>query len=382
MSVDVAIVGAGVIGTSLADALVRRGRAVALVEAQAAGAGTSATSYAWINSHKKHPLDYHAINVAGTQAWRRIAEALPDVVTFAGHVEVAESDEHRATLQQRTDRLIALGYDARWSTPAEARERTPLPVADDALVACFDGEGHAFPLRWIAHLTDSLDASGHAERIHGTAATIEPGDGHASVVLHDARRVDATTIVVCAGAGSDRLVASAGGALPLVDPVPDGSAFGYLADVRAADHGVTGLVTTDRVSFRPGEHDTLLVQALDLDSTAAPGVAPLASVAETIRDRVAALLPHTIPEVLAVRVGHRVIPADGRTAAGPIAPGSPVWAVATHSGIVLAPWLAETIADELGGGEPDPLLAGFRPTRFLDAHAHAAVVAPRAAGDQ
>lgn len=378
---DIAVIGAGIIGTSLAAELVHRGRTVTLIEADEAGGGTSAASYSWINSHKKHPLDYHALNLRGVAAWRRIAETLPEVVSFTGHVEIAESDAHRLSLIERTQRLIGLGYEARWSTPGEARARTPLPVPDDALVAIFDGEGHAFPQRWITHLTTELEASGTPVR-RATAIRVDAHDDGARVVLADGDHVDAGAVVICTGARSSDLVASAGAALPLVPPVVDSPAFGYLADVVAPGHGLSGLVTTDRLAMRPGENGTLLVQALDLDCSAQPQVPAPAATAAQIEQRVAAVLPHTRPRIAGIRVGHRVIPSDGRTAAGRIAPGSSVWTIVTHSGVVLAPWLADVIANELHSGYSEPLLAPFRPDRFLKATAHAQLAAPRAPGDQ
>ncbi|MDR7277386.1 NAD(P)/FAD-dependent oxidoreductase [Catenuloplanes atrovinosus] len=371
---DVVIVGAGVVGTALAAALRRRGRSVTLLEAGEPGGGTSATSFAWINSHKKTPLDYHALNLRGVEAWRRIAAEAPDAVAFTGHVSIAVGEAHRASLTQRTERLIGLGYEARWATPAEARARTPVPVPDDALVAIFDGEGHAFPRRWIARLAPAVTPA--------RATRVEAHDAGATVHLADGGRVRAESVVICAGTGTAELVASAGGALPLVPPVVDSPAFGYLTDVAAPGHGITTIVKTDRLGLRPGEDGTLLVQALDLDGTADPRTPPPATVAAEIERRVAAVLPHTRPRVIAVRAGHRVIPADGRTAAGRIAPGSPVWAIATHSGITLAPWLAEVIAGELCGGPAEPLLSAFRPDRFHHTGTHDALAAPRAPGDQ
>ncbi|GAB7044080.1 MULTISPECIES: NAD(P)/FAD-dependent oxidoreductase [Catenuloplanes] len=375
---DVAIVGAGIIGTALAAALARRGRAVTLIEAGEPGGGTSATSFAWINSHKKDPLDYHALNVAGVVAWRRIAAEFPDAVTFAGQVSIATGAAHRASLTARMRRLTGLGYPARWATPAEARARTPMPVPDDALVAIFDGEGHAFPRRYVAHL---LTRPGVTVRT-ATATGVASHAGRATVHLTDGGTVTAGTVVVCAGTGTAALVASAGGTLPLVPPAAGYAAFGYLTDVVAPGHGVTGIVKTDRLGLRPGDDGTLLVQTLDLDGTAEPGREPPATVTAEIAHRVAEALPHTRTRIAAVRVGHRVIPADGRTAAGPVAPGSPVWAIATHSGITLAPWLAETIAAELTGAAPEPLLARFRPTRFQATTGHPPLAAPRAPGDQ
>jgi glycine/D-amino acid oxidase-like deaminating enzyme len=377
---EVAIVGAGILGTALAAALVRRGRDVVLIDDRRPG--TTATTFAWLNSHKKDPLDYHELNLAGVAAWRKVASALPGAAAFEGHVEVAHDEAHRASLDARVARLTGLGYRAQRIDPTQARSLAPVPIAHDAHAAWFPDEGHAFPLRWIARLDAELMASGRCTRILGDAQRVSERGGGAEVRLADGTCVAARVVVICAGNGSPALVTSAGGTLPLVPPVVDGAAFGYLADVAAPGHGITRIVTTDGASLRPGESSDLLMQALDLDAFAEAGVPAPPRVVAALESRVRDLLPHAHPTVERVRVGHRVIPADGRTAAGRIAPGSSVWTIVTHSGVVLAPWLSETIADEVCGADPDPRLSAFRPHRFIDGTMPRQSAVPRAPGDQ
>ena len=61
----IAVIGLGVLGASAARALARGGAQVTVFERTAPGAGTTATSYGWVNSHRKHPRSYHDLNVAG-----------------------------------------------------------------------------------------------------------------------------------------------------------------------------------------------------------------------------------------------------------------------------------------------------------------------------
>src|SRR5262249_1867898 len=78
-SVDVmrvAVVGCGLIGAAVARELQRRGARTIVYEADHPGAGTSKTTFAWINSHDKEPRAYHDLNVAGMEAHLRLqAEA-------------------------------------------------------------------------------------------------------------------------------------------------------------------------------------------------------------------------------------------------------------------------------------------------------------------
>src|SRR2546423_9662797 len=71
--VSVLVVGAGIIGTALADRLASEGVPVTLVDSGDVGAGTTRTSLAWLNSNHKRPRSYHDFNVTGMAAWRELA---------------------------------------------------------------------------------------------------------------------------------------------------------------------------------------------------------------------------------------------------------------------------------------------------------------------
>src|SRR5688500_3832177 len=70
---SVVIVGAGIIGSSLARELVRGGSNVTLVDAGEAGTGTTAASFAWVNSYLKEPHSYAQLNALGLAAHERWA---------------------------------------------------------------------------------------------------------------------------------------------------------------------------------------------------------------------------------------------------------------------------------------------------------------------
>src|SRR5438552_14014148 len=69
------VIGAGVIGASVAYRLAQAGAAVPVLEATRIGGGTSGISFAWTNAHKKPPTAYHDLNVAGMKAHAALANA-------------------------------------------------------------------------------------------------------------------------------------------------------------------------------------------------------------------------------------------------------------------------------------------------------------------
>lgn len=64
----VVVVGAGVIGASVAYCLAQSGAVVTILEAIRVGGGTSSASFAWTNSNSKTPRAYHDLNVARMRA--------------------------------------------------------------------------------------------------------------------------------------------------------------------------------------------------------------------------------------------------------------------------------------------------------------------------
>jgi glycine/D-amino acid oxidase-like deaminating enzyme len=69
----VVVIGAGIIGSSIAYHLAKRGARVTLLERERPAAGTTRNSFAWLNASSKSPRAYYDLNLAGMLGWRRLA---------------------------------------------------------------------------------------------------------------------------------------------------------------------------------------------------------------------------------------------------------------------------------------------------------------------
>jgi len=94
---DLAVVGLGIVGAAAVHAATRAGARVAGIDAGAAGAGTSSTSFAWLNACKKEPEHYHRLNAEGMAVHRELAAELGDDGGHhpGGSLEWTESVEER-----------------------------------------------------------------------------------------------------------------------------------------------------------------------------------------------------------------------------------------------------------------------------------------------
>ena len=74
----VVVVGAGIVGASIAWRIAARGFRVTLIDKAEPGSGASSHSFAWINAGAKEPLRYHNLNRRSLEMWHRFAAALSD----------------------------------------------------------------------------------------------------------------------------------------------------------------------------------------------------------------------------------------------------------------------------------------------------------------
>jgi glycine/D-amino acid oxidase-like deaminating enzyme len=81
----VVIVGAGIMGVSLAYHMARRGTRVTILEKQQPAAGATRNSFAWLNAAGKTPRPYYELNMLGMEGWRRLSlEIGPELLIQLG----------------------------------------------------------------------------------------------------------------------------------------------------------------------------------------------------------------------------------------------------------------------------------------------------------
>jgi glycine/D-amino acid oxidase-like deaminating enzyme len=370
----VVVIGGGIIGACVADALAEAGARVTVLVAGWPGRGTSAASLGWVNSANKGLEAYHRLNAAGMPAYAKLRERLgPDCgVHLDGALNWADSDDRRAELRARFERLRAWDYPVEWVTPEQVMSHLApeLRLDPEAVqgVLHMPAEGWIDAPLLIHRLLEEVRRRGGEIRCEERVQEVLRAAGRVrGVVTERGERISAESVINCAGPEADRVAASAGLRLPMTR-VP-----GLLIVTDRVPVRLRQVVHPPGPSFRPDGGGRVAILTGWTPAGSPDEIAPELSLpppaeATAILAEAARFLPALASaRVEAARLGVRPMPLDGYPMIGmhPDLPG--FYVVVTHSGITLGPVLGPLVAAEVLSGRPEPVLAPYRPERFLKA---------------
>lgn len=365
----IAVIGAGIVGVHVAVALVRRGADVTLIDRGEPGGGTTAGSFAWIDASAPGISPYLELRVLGVQAWRRQAQQLgrPRWLSLSGTLTWARSGDDADTLEEHAQRLEAIGVGPQRLTVEQALRCEPdlhLPP-DVKCVYRHDGEGWVDTGPAIAALVRRGSAAGLRLRTATEVRelSVDPSGRIAGLALASGQRLETDAVVCCLGRFTESLLCTAGVHVPMREPgrgtVP---VAGLVARTTPIPSRVDRVLLADGVLIRPDGSGRLLVSSDAFDAELA-GEVPEPRAGE----RLMALLASRVRRAQEGRAAQtwmclRAVPADLLPVVGRALDG--LYVVATHSGVTLAPALAELVASELLEDCDRDELQRFRPGRF------------------
>jgi glycine oxidase len=367
----VVVIGAGVIGLSIAWPLARRGAAVTVFDQGAAGAGASHAAAGMLAICAEAEPGEEALVALGraSQAmWPAFARELEGAAGVSidlrseGTLLVALTADDQARLQHRLAFQQSLGLPVAWISGSEARRREP-HLAPGIAGAVLSPEDHQVDNRkLVAALRIAAERAGVTIREHCAVERIVVAGGRATgVALAGGTQVAADTVVLAAGAWSRRIEGPAADARPPVRPVK-GQTIALRMDPAAPliDHVVwaPGAYLVPRRDGRLIVGATVEEKGFDTTLTAG-GVLALLEAAWRALPAVEEL---PIDEMW---VGHR----PGSRDDAPILGAGPVEGLvyATghyRNGILLTPVTADAVARLVLDGQVDPVIAPFGIERF------------------
>ncbi|MFJ6269843.1 NAD(P)/FAD-dependent oxidoreductase [Pseudarthrobacter oxydans] len=369
MKQKIVIVGAGVLGCSLAHELTRAGALVTVLDAGEVGSGASAATFAWVNSNDKYPDEYSNLNLLGLQAHEHQTRTFSSRRWFhqTGNLQIARTGRQMALLEQKVLEHAARGIEARVISPSQMRRLEPsLQTSGMAGGAFFPREGWVdVPAMCTGLLSRAIEA-GAAFLPHQTVTSVR--NGGVTTTTHDGHRRDhaADIVLLAAGNGNRTILASADIPFPTTDPSSTSAAsVGVIGTTGRTDCGITHIISGDGLLLRPARNGGIMFAEHPTPNNWDIHDPRLWRVPSQLFDRVREFYPCLSNVAIeTVNLGIRVLPEDGLTIADWIGQEKSIYAVATHSGVTLAPYLAQAITEEVIHGRRHDALAAFGLSRF------------------
>lgn len=366
MRTDVAIVGAGITGLSVAWHLLERGeRSVAIYEREGVGAGASGLQPGGVRQQWGTPVNV-AMARASLAFYRELGERLRPRVDpgfrACGYLFAASRPETLERLRGEVAMQQALGVPSRVVDPAEAATIVPGLRSEAIVGAAYCAEDGFFdrPQGVVEAFAKAVRAGGvPIERATVTSLDREPDVWRLG--LAGAGSVEAAQVVVATGADAPTLLRPLGIDLP-IEAEPR---FLFLSDP-VPERLLEPLVVAPDRRFAAKQLADGRLLASDLSASGEPN-AGRHRWRQRVRESLVELLPRLELVSLPLLVGgvYDVTP-DHQAIVGYLAGHEGLLVAAGFSGhgFMMAPEVGRGVAELVAGEDPGPELAQLAPDRF------------------
>jgi glycine/D-amino acid oxidase-like deaminating enzyme len=350
----VLIVGAGIIGASIAWHLARAGAHVTVTDANNPGGLATRNSWAWINASWGNPEPYFRLRVRAMDEWHRLEQEVSDVrVAWVGGLLWELPPEQLKNFEAGH---AAWGYDIRRVERTEVRRIEPHLADPPEFALHAPAEGAVEPLAATQALLATAQALGATVIANNPVHSLNLRASHVTGVETSAGSLDADEVVVASGAGTANLVATVGLTLPMT------ASPALLVRTQPYAKRLNGLVMSPAMQLRQTPEGRL-VAAVNFEDTSADadGTEAAAAVLNAMRSMIVSGASLSLESHV---VGRRPIPKDGLPVVGRAVGITGLYFAVMHSGVTLAPAIGRFVADEILTGRRDSLIEPYGLERF------------------
>jgi D-hydroxyproline dehydrogenase subunit beta len=194
--VDVAIVGAGIVGLAHAYLAARSGRSVAVFERNPAALGASIRNFGMIWPIGQPPGPLHKMALRSREIWLEVLEAAQIPHFRTGSLHVTYREDEAAVGQEFAEKAPALGYECSWLSPQETFARSHAVRSEGLLGALWSPTELTVDPRQVIHALPQFLAEHYKVQFHFNTAVHRVQPSFLETTFH---RWNAGSIIVAAG---------------------------------------------------------------------------------------------------------------------------------------------------------------------------------------
>ena len=365
----IVVVGAGIVGSSIAYHLTKMGAEVTLIERDRPAAHASGRSFAWINaSYPKKPYSYHHLSQLSLLAYHRLETEIDIDVHWGGSLEWFASQENQKMLEQEIEIQQGYGVPVQMISGEQAHELEPNVEFDkNASIAFSKLDGAVDAVGVVDKFLRKTISLGSEVLYPVTYKSLKVVGNKIVAVRTSVGEIETDQVVFACGVDTDELLKI--NVLKISRP-------GIILRTQPMKKVI------DRVIVAPGVHihqqddgkvvigEQAGVPISHLNRLAMkPESFPSAAFEMQHGERILAIAQKFVPQLETIEleqvvIGWRPLPHDERPVVGHVKNIPGAYLATMHSGVTLAPIIGELVAMELLDGTETNLLTDFRPKRF------------------
>ncbi|CAK7203569.1 hypothetical protein SEUCBS139899_006304 [Sporothrix eucalyptigena] len=368
MTVDkphVVVVGAGIVGASIAWHLATKHNVSVTVVAPDVGGTATPNSFAWLNANFNNSRPYFDVRHRSMAHWQELINEVPGLTEIARWSGNVQWQQDEADLAFHIQQHSSWGYKTERIPNDEVLRREPW-LAESSLpawgwVASLPEEGSIEPALAAKKMIEHAQVHGAAVR-RETVERLLIKDSKVSGIVTASGSITADNVILAAGLGTVPLAAAVGIAVPV------NSRPGLIVHSKpVSTRLLNGLAISNGPHMRQtaegrvisGRHYSGGKPTTDPEAEADDFFAKVKAMFRSELDGV----PLPPLELDFYTVGYRPDPQDGLPILGDS--GKPGLTLAVmHSGVTLAAFVGQTVADLVATGNKDKALDQFSLSRF------------------
>lgn len=372
----VVVVGAGIIGASIAYHLAKAGAVVTVIDKQGPATHASRGTFAWINATwAKQPRYYHSLSQDSVSNWHELHQALDLPVRWGGSLEWYDSPELQDKLVDHIAEQIEWGEQARMVDAAELATLEPnVDFAGARRAAVSGNDGTVDPVAATHALLKAAEKLGAIVRHPCELTDVSLKAGRLVEVVSSCGAIQADKLVLATGAAPDTAKRFA------LSDIPQRSRPGVIATTKPMPRLINHIIAAPGVHMHQRDDGRVVLgeqegapqnEAHAMRLEGRPNDFPNDVLAAQHADRMLAVARRFAPgigdaKIESVHIGWRPLPIDGHPVLGASPARPDVYLAVMHSGVTLAPIVGQLVAHELAEDDIVDRLDAFRPGRVFE----------------